>query len=183
MWETGRSRTARRNCGSEARAGAARDSATRALVSLCRKSHSIALYSTWKGYYWLFYFWAFSWIYLTLFLFDVSCVWWFSVRLWTWVSVKSLYVLFWCSITTLAVISVPAEQSNTLKHYSTLNGYCDHHTCETALLWQKSLMGCVSLCACVCVLFNFEWSGGADRRALPDPLSMLCEGESSLTDR
>lgn len=68
----------------------------------------------------------------------------FSASLDLGLSEEFLCFILMLYFSTLAIISVPAEESNTLKHYSTLNGYCDHHTCETALLWQKSHPGCVS---------------------------------------
>lgn len=99
---------------------------------------------------------------------------------------------------------VQVEHTELKKHYNTLNGYCDHHesipphtqfeevcvrVCDAALLWQKFHLTCVSVCECVFVCINFisYWHGGVVGEALPASLvklfSVVCSGESCLTDK
>ena len=101
---------------------------------------------------------------------------------------------------TLAGVSVPVPQTaNTTagvqvehtevkKHYNTLNGYCDHHkstpprpqfeevcarVCDTALLWQKSHLTCVSVYECVLCVFIFNLTGMKVSLARRSPLLLL----------
>lgn len=146
-----------------------------------------------------------------LFLLGISSVWWFSLRLRTWVPVRMSrlseeFSLCFISDTTLRrwpALSVPVHQTaNTTagvqvehtevkKHYNTLNGYCDHHksipphthglkkrvcracVCDTALLWQKFYLTCVSVYECVlCVLILFS-TGVEVSLAKRSPLLLL----------
>lgn len=99
---------------------------------------------------------------------------------------------------------VQVEHTEVKKHYNTLNGYCDHrkstppHTqfegvcvcvcvCDTALLWQKFHLTCVSVYECVlCVLILFS-TGMEVSLAKRSPLLLLSSLvfvlRGKLTDR
>lgn len=73
---------------------------------------------------------------------------------------------------TATIAGVRVEHTEVKNHYNTLNGYRDHHksipphthslkkcvcVCDTALLWQKFHLTCVSVYECVlCVLILFS---------------------------
>lgn len=102
--------------------------------------------STWKCYYWFFCcccLGLFCFI-LFLFLFCVSSVWWFSLRLRTWVSVR-MSCFFWrvftlCLISDTTLRRWPSYQSQFHRRQTHGRSSGRTHWSEKALLYTKRVL-------------------------------------------